>query len=32
MQSETENIIFNLVLSLFHVLICSFNITLPLEY
>lgn len=32
MQSRAENIILNLVLSLFHVLIYSFNITLMLEY
>lgn len=32
MQSAAENIILNLVLSLFHVLIFSFNVTLTLEY
>lgn len=32
MQSGAESIIFNLVLSLFQVLICSFDTTLTLEY
>ena len=32
MQSRAENIILNLVLSLFHVLIFSFDITMTLQY